>query len=505
MEKKAKVIVDKDYVISKVDDRIYGSFVENLGRCVYGGIYEPGHVTADENGFREDVIELVKELNPPIIRLPGGNFVATYVWEDGVGPKENRPCKPDLAWKCIETNQVGTNEYMDWLKKVNAEAMMTVNVGTRGILDALNLLDYCNRKGGTYYSDLRRLHGYEEPHNIKTWAVGNELDGVWQVGQTTPFEYARIARETAKAMKRQDGSIEIVAAGSAGQEYSTFGVWEQTLIEEAYPYIDYISLHQYYRNDEQDTSNFLAKTLAFDDYINSIGSLIDYMKVKNKATNDIYISLDEWNVWYHTRAKDMKDIKLRGDEWPIAPHLLEEPYNFEDALVVGAMLIALLRNSDRVKIAAYAQLINVLAPIMTDDNGRSWKNTIFYPIYYTSKYGRGTAIKSIISCEKYDSKDFTDVPVIDAVAVVSKEGDELTIFAINKSMEDDITLSLDLRSFGTVSLKEIIILKNGDVYAINSLQYGEKVKPISKKIEDQREIKLDKLSWNVLRFDIKAN
>ncbi len=503
MKMNGKVIFDKDYVISKIDNRIYGSFIENLGRCIYGGIYDPEDPTADENGFRRDVIQTVNELDVPMVRLPGGNFIATYVWEDGVGPRENRPRKPDLAWKCIETNQVGTNEYMDWLKEIGAEAMMTVNIGTRGILDALNLLDYCNRPSGTYYSDLRISHGYKEPHNIKTWAIGNELDGDWQVGQTTPFEYARMARETAKAMKRQDGSIEIVAAGSAGQEYPTFGDWEQTLIQEAHPFIDYISLHQYYLNLEKDTANFLAKTLAFDDYIKSIGSLIDYMKVKNKSDRDIHISLDEWNVWYHNRYQDLGTIRDRGKEWPIAPPILEEPYNFEDALVAGAMLIALIRNSDRVKIAAYAQLVNVLAPIMTDKNGQIWKNTIFYPIYYASKYGRGTALKGIIHSDKYDSRDFTDVPYLDAVAVISDDETELTVFAINKSLDKNMVMDCDLRSFGSVDMISHIALENNDVYDINSLEHPDKVVPTSKPLtQNLDEVVISPLSWNMLRFKI---
>lgn len=504
MNMNGKIIFDKDYVISKIDNRIYGSFIENLGRCIYGGIYDPLDPTADEQGFRCDVIQLVKELNVPLVRLPGGNFIATYVWEDGVGPRESRPRKPDLAWKCIETNQVGTNEYMDWLNKIGADVMMTVNIGTRGILDALNLLDYCNRPGGTYYSDLRISHGYAKPHNIKTWAIGNELDGDWQVGQTTPFEYARLARETAKAMKRQDSSIEIVAAGSAGQEYPTFGDWEQTLIQEAHSFIDYISLHQYYLNLEQDTPNFLAKTLAFDDYIKSISSLIDYMKIKNKSSHDIYISLDEWNVWYHNRYQDLGIIRERGKEWPIAPPILEEPYNFEDALVAGAMLIALIRHADKVKIAAYAQLVNVLAPIMTAKEGQSWRNTIFYPIYYASKHGRGTAIKGVIECGRYDSRDFTDVPYLDAVAVLSDDETELTIFAINKSMDSHMVMDCDLRCFGRVEMIAHIALENRDVYAINTLHCRDNVIPISKPVtQDLNHIVVAPLSWNVLRFRIK--
>lgn len=246
-----------------MDKRIYGSFIEHLGRAVYEGIYQPDSVFADEQGFRKDVLELVRELNVPIVRYPGGNFVSGFHWEDSVGPKEQRPKRVDLAWQVVETNQFGLNEFADWAAKANSEVMMAVNLGTRGIDEAVQLLEYCNMEGGTYLSELRKKHGYEKPHNIKTWCLGNEMDGPWQIGHKTAEEYARLANETAKAMKILDPGIELVACGSSNLWMPTFGDWERTVLEECYDSVDYISMHQYFGNPENNSADFLASSVEY--------------------------------------------------------------------------------------------------------------------------------------------------------------------------------------------------------------------------------------------------
>ena len=304
--KKAQVIIDKEFILGDVDKRLYGSFIEHLGRAVYEGIYQPESAFADENGFRKDTIELVKELNVPIIRYPGGNFVSGYCWEDGVGPKEKRPSRVDLAWSVIETNQFGLNEFVDWTKAVNSQVMMAVNLGTRGVEDAKNLLEYCNFSGNSKYSDLRKSHGYEKPHNIKTWCLGNEMDGPWQMGHKTAEEYARLAHETGRVMKMMDPNIELVACGSSSSSMPTFGSWEATLIDECYDTIDYVSMHQYYGNRDNDSANFLASSVDLDQFITNVIAICDYVKGKKHGKKNINISLDEWNVWYHSNEADEK-------------------------------------------------------------------------------------------------------------------------------------------------------------------------------------------------------
>ncbi|QNU67036.1 alpha-N-arabinofuranosidase [Ruminiclostridium herbifermentans] len=495
----ARIILNKDYVIGDVDKRIFGSFIEHLGRAVYGGIYEPNHPTANRLGFRQDVAELVRELQVPIIRYPGGNFVSGYNWEDGVGPIEKRPRRAELSWSTIETNSVGTNEFCQWAKDIGTEVMMAVNLGTRGADAARNLVEYCNLEEGTYWSDLRKSHGYSQPHNIKTWCLGNEMDGSWQIGAKTADEYGRLACETAKMMKWVDPTIELVACGSSGSGMPTFGQWEATVLEHTYEHVDYISLHTYYGNQDNDIKNYLARSLDMDDFIKSVVAICDYVKAKKHSKKKINLSFDEWNVWFHSNEEDKKI-----ERWSIAPHRLEDVYNFEDALLVGSMLITLLKNADRVKIACLAQLVNVIAPIMTENGGSVWKQTIFYPYLHTSIYGRGTVLNSIIKSPKYDSKDFTDVPCIDAVAVISDDNNEITIFAVNKDTDNSITLDVELNGFGTFEVVEHITLENSDIKATNTKENPNNVVPNSNgnaAIEDGNvKATLGKLSWNVIKL-----
>lgn len=497
--KKASMIIDKDYQISKIDPRIYGSFVEHLGRCVYGGIYEPGHPQADEQGFRKDVIDMVKELNVPLIRYPGGNFVSGYNWEDGVGPVESRPRRLDLAWRTVETNEVGTNEFADWAKRVNAEVNMAVNLGTRGIDAARNLVEYCNHPSGSYYSDLRRSHGYKEPHKFKTWCLGNEMDGPWQIGHKTAAEYGRIATEAAKVMKWVDPTIELVACGSSSRGMRTFAEWEATVLDHTYDHVEYISLHTYYGNPQNDISNFLAKSLDMDSFIKSVISICDYVKAKKRSKKQINLSFDEWNVWYHSHESDK-----RLEPWTVAPPQLEDVYNFEDALLVGCMLITLLRHSDRVKIACLAQLVNVIAPIMTNNGGETWRQTIFYPFMHASNYGRGTALQTIVKSPVYDSKEFTDVPYLESIAVHNEEDEELTVFAVNRDTTEGLLLECDARQFEGYRVVEHLVLENDDIKAANTAERPDAVKPHSggeAKLQDGRlTAPLPKLSWNVIRM-----
>ncbi|MCX7711526.1 MAG: alpha-N-arabinofuranosidase [Clostridia bacterium] len=495
--KKAKVVIGKDFKVGEVDKRIYGSFIEQWGRAVYGGIYEPGHPNANEKGFRQDVINLVKELQVPIVRYPGGNFLSGYKWEDGIGPKESRPRRLDLAWFTTETNQVGTNEFVDWAKYADTEVMMAVNLGTRGAEEARTLVEYCNHPGGTYWSDLRKSHGYKEPHKIKTWCLGNEMDGPWQICKKTAEEYGRVAHETAKVMKWVDPDIELVACGSSSSAMPTFAQWEATVLEHTYEHVDYLSLHTYYRNDENGTANFLARSMDMDNFIKSVVSICDYIKAKTRSKKDMYLSFDEWNVWYMTPSHTY-------ERWSIAPSINENIYDLQDALVVGCMLITLLKHADRVKMACMAQLINTIAPIMTETGGVSWRNTIFYPYLHASIYGRGTVLNAVIDSPKYDSKDFCDVPYLESTVVFNEEKDELTLFAVNRDLEDSMLMEVDLRDFQGYKLVEHIVLEHEDMKATNTKENPLNVVPHNKgntSIEDgTAQILLNKLSWNVIRL-----
>nr|WP_316503265.1 MULTISPECIES: alpha-N-arabinofuranosidase [Paenibacillus] len=499
---RASMIADKDFVLAEVDKRIYGSFIEHLGRAVYGGIYEPGHPNADENGFRLDVLKAVRDLNVPIIRYPGGNFVSGYNWEDGVGPVESRKRRLELAWWTTETNEIGTNEFAEWAKMAGSEVMMAVNLGTRGIDAARNLVEYCNHPSGTYWSDLRISHGYREPHRFKTWCLGNEMDGPWQIGAKTATEYGRLANETAKVMKWVDPSLELVACGSSGSDMSTFAEWEATVLDLCYENVDFLSLHMYYNNHEDNTPNFLARSLNLDHFIGSVAAICDYIQAKKKSRKKIHLSLDEWNVW------KTQGTSLAETRWQIAPPECEDVYNMEDALVVGCCLITMLKHADRVRMACLAQLVNVIAPITTEKGGGMWLHTTYYPYLHASMYGRGTVLHPMIKSPKYDSKDFTDVPYLESVCIYKEETGEITVFAVNRHLSETMDLTLDLRSFGAVELVEHIVMEHHDLKAVNSKEEPNRITPRTggQTFKEEAAFKsiLPKASWNVIRLKLQG-
>ena len=499
--KKASMILDKDFSIGRIDPRIYGSFIEHLGRAVYGGIYEPDHPTADENGFRKDVIDMVKKLGVPIVRYPGGNFVSGFNWEDSVGPRELRPKRLDLAWFTTETNEVGLHEFVDWTKKADSQVMYGINLGTRGADAARNIVEYANHPGGSYWSDLRIKNGAKDPFGIKVWCLGNEMDGPWQMGHKTAYEYGRIANESAKMMKWVDPSIELVACGSAAHDMPTYGSWEYEMLNECYENVDYVSLHRYYGNPTHDTPGFLARSMDLDDFIKEVIAICDAVGGKKHSKKKLNLSFDEWNVWYHSNKQDREVWKQ--DKWGRALPLLEDVYNFEDALLIGAMIITFLRNADRVKIACMAQLVNVIAPIMTRNGGGVWAQTIYWPLMHASKYGRGTALRPLVSSPVYDCRDYDAVPVVDATAVMDDEGN-VTVFALNRDMAEDVEFSCDLRAFGNLKVEEHIVLHHDDVKAVNTEAAPDEVAPVQadKGILDAGHytVTLPALSWNVIRL-----
>ncbi|MDY3919033.1 MAG: alpha-N-arabinofuranosidase [Candidatus Limivivens sp.] len=500
--KKASMIIDPVSTIDRVDRRIYGSFIEHLGRAVYDGIYQPGNPLSDEEGFRKDVIGLVQELGVPIVRYPGGNFVSNYFWEDGVGPVEQRPGRLELAWRSLETNEVGLDEFARWAKKAGSQVMMAVNLGTRGISDALNLLEYCNHSGGTRYSDLRIRNGSPDPHNIKVWCLGNEMDGEWQIGHKTMEEYGRLAAETAKAMKQIDPEIELVSCGSSFLGMPTFPKWEAVTLEHTYDYVDYVSMHQYYGNAENDTADFLAKSDDMDLFIRTVAATCDYVKAIKRGKKDIKISFDEWNVWFHSSQSDNDTMKNRP--WQKAPGLLEDIYTFEDALLVGLMLITLLKHADRVKMACLAQLVNVIAPIMTEPGGGSaWKQTIFYPFFYTSRYGRGTAIQPMVQTPVHDTATHEKVRDLESIAVYNEEKEELVLFAVNRNLEEDLVLQTDIRAFEGYRVLEHVVLESEDLKAVNG-PLESRVVPVqtdrSRVDGGTMESLMKKATWNMVRL-----
>ena len=491
------VVADRDFVIAPLDRRVFGSFVEHLGRCVYGGIYEPGHPTADANGFRGDVLALTRELGVTIVRYPGGNFMSGYDWEDGVGPKDERPVRLDLAWGSTETNQFGTNEFMDWCKAAHIEPMFGVNLGTRGPAEAQHFLEYCTHPGGTFHSDLRAEHGYPEPHDIRFWCLGNEMDGPWQTGAKTAQEYGRIAKETAKVMRWTKGDLQLAVCGSSFRDMPTYGAWEYTVLDHCFEEVDFISLHQYFENYEDEIDRFLTVIDDLGSFITEVAAIADAVAAKRRSPKRIMLSLDEWNVWYRARSGE----QLRGVGWPQAPRLLEEIYNFEDALVVGGALLTMMNNADRVKSACIAQLVNVIGPIMTETGGPAWRQTIFHPFAQAARYGRGEVLRTKVTTGTFAAGKQTAAPLLVSSVVHDAATGQTTVFALNRSLDEDMALTVDLRGLGDLAVAEAFELHHDDAKAINTREDEHNVAPVPHPAATMDEnglaATLKPLSWNV--------
>ena len=491
--KQAKMHIEKNFKLAEVDKRIYSSFLEHLGRAIYTGIYEPGHPAADENGFRRDVLELISELNVSHVRYPGGNFLSGYSWKDGVGPKEDRPRRLDLAWHTIESNQFGIDEFVDWSKKSGTEIMGAVNMGTGTPKEAGELLEYCNYPGGTYWSDLRAKNGHKDPHNIKLWCIGNEMDGSWQICHLDADDYGKKALETAKIMKWIDPEVELVVCGSATTLQETFPEWDRKVLEYTYEKADYLSLHRYYENEGNDF-DFLASFVDMDRFINTIAGTADYVKALKRSDKTMYLSFDEWNVWYQHNQKE--------HDWMEAPEILEDRYSLLDALVFSGMGMTLINHADRVKIACLAQLVNVIAPIFTEKNGRVMKQTIFYPFQYLSTYGRGMALKPVVVAPTAESR-YGETPLLHSSVVFDEEKKQVNVFCLNLS-DDEMELDLDMRSFGKLSMIEHLELSGPDLNAVNTFDQPDTVtmkavENLSGSFEACKMV-LPKYSWHVLRF-----
>jgi alpha-L-arabinofuranosidase len=498
----AKILIDPDFVIGEPDRRLFGSFVEHLGRCVYGGIYEPEHPAADEEGFRQDVIDLVRELGVTVIRYPGGNFVSGYNWEDGVGPVSERPVRRDLAWFSTETNAFGTNEFMRWCKKADVEPMMAVNLGTRGAEEAHQLLEYCNVEKDTHLSDLRRQHGYSEPHGVKLWCLGNEMDAPWQICAKTAQEYGRIACETGKVMRWADPDIELVACGSSSRDMATFAEWEYQVLEETFDIADYISLHCYFAKDGDNTAEFLASADEIGIYIDEIVAVADAVAARRRSSKRIMLSVDEWNVWYRTR--DRATRTLPG--WPKAPAILEEYYTMEDTLVFSAAMLELLNRCHRVKIACLAQLVNVIAPIMTQNNGPAWRQPIFYPFQQVSQWAKGVVLDLRVNSTCFTTQNGKQNPHLVVSAIIDDNQETLSIFCVNRDLEEQLAAEIVCRGFAIKSCITSLLLTSSELDATNTADAQDRVHPVTgpqPEISDHKvALRLPPASWSCFRFSV---
>jgi alpha-N-arabinofuranosidase len=469
-----RIYVDSRRTISPIDRNLFGSFLEHLGRAIYEGISDPGSKLSDSNGFRKDVMDEIRHLGVPIIRYPGGNFVSGYNWLDGVGPKQDRPRVLDRAWNSSNSNQFGTNEFLAWCKAVGTEPLLGLNFGTGTAEQAADLVEYCNVSSGTRWSDLRRKHGFAEPYKIQRWCLGNEMDGPWQIGHMSAFEYGMKAADAARQMRAVDPSLKLVACGSSGPGMPTYLEWDREVLEQCYEYVDGLSLHRYFENSEPpggDSAKFLAMNLSMEKQIAETAAVCDLVRGHKRSPKKLWLSFDEWNVWYRARSGDA--VNGHGKE---APHLLEEIYNLEDALLVGGLLNCLVRNSDRVKLACLAQLVNVIAPIMTNADG-FFRQTIYYPYYWALQFARGAALNLLVDSSMYEVAKMDPVPHVDVAGSFNSGDGSVSLFILNRDLSNPHDIEINWEDHAPSKVLNASVLTGDDLKAVNSFQSPQKVSP----------------------------
>jgi alpha-N-arabinofuranosidase len=464
--KPVRIYADARRTVAPIQRELFGSFLEQLGRAIYEGIYDPQSKLSDNNGYRKDVSEEIRKLGVPIIRYPGGNFVSGYNWLDGIGPKANRPRVLDKAWNTVNSNEFGTDEFLAWCRLTDTEPLLAVNLGTGTAEEAAALVEYCNVEKGTRWSDLRRKNGVAGAYKVKNWCLGNEMDGPWQIGHMTATEYGLKAEDAARQMRYVDPSLKLVACGSSGPGMPTYLEWDREVLEQCYDYVDAISLHRYFNNAEDtggDSSKFLAMNLSMERQIDEVAAVCDVVRGHKRSSKRLWLSFDEWNVWYRART----GAAVNGGK-QTAPHLLEEVYNLEDALLVGGLLNALIRKADRVKLACLAQLVNVIAPIMTNENSLL-RQTTYYPYSWALEFARGAALELLVESPAYDVPRLGEVPYVDVAGTLQAESGKMALFLLNRDLTKPRQVEIVWEG-SSPRAGDAIVLTGSDLKASNTFE-----------------------------------
>jgi alpha-N-arabinofuranosidase len=466
----SQIIIDRERVLGGIDPRLFGGFIEHMGRAIYEGIYEPGSPLSDKRGFRKDTLKALRELNPTIVRYPGGNFLSGYHWLDGVGPRPQRPSRRDLAWRSIETNQFGTDEFMQYCDELNALPMLGVNLGTGTIEEAAGLVEYCNAPAGTAYADLRVRNGHAAPYGVKYWCLGNEMDGYWQIGHLEADEYASKAREAAKLMKLHDPEVKLILCGSSATNMPTYPEWDRVAVETCWEQVDYLSMHAYAGNRDDDTPSYLAMAHQLEEHVDTLSATLRYVKAKLRSKHEVFLSWDEWNVWYKGMIYD--------GAWAKAPHLCEEIYNLEDALVVAQWMNVFLRRTQVLKIACLAQLVNTISPILTNKNGLL-KQSTFYPFQLFRKHACGESLDALVKAPLEDTKAYGAVPRLDVSASHDPATGKRAVFIVNRSLTQSEPLELLWQGWQAGGKAQAWQMSGSDPKMTNTFEQPGQVVPVS--------------------------
>jgi alpha-N-arabinofuranosidase len=498
----ATVAVDREQAIGKVDRRLFGSFVEHLGRCVYGGIYAPGGPLSDAHGFREDVAALIRDLGVTVVRYPGGNFVSGYRWEDGVGLRDVRPSRLNLAWHQTDQNTFGLHEFIDWTRKIGVEPMLAVNLGTRGIAEALDMLEYSNHPSGTTLSDLRVANGAADPFGVRMWCLGNEPDGPWQLGHKTALEYGRLAAETARGMRQFDEKLELVVNGSTAPWLPSSVDWDRIVLDETVEFADYVAVHIYVEEVERDIQTFLASGVELDREIERAIAEADAAAARRGTERKLAVSVDEWGIW---RGRDPNPPT--PEDWPVERRIGESIYTAGDAVVTGALIISLLNHADRVTCACQSLLVNAGAPIRAEADG-VWRQSIYYPFQLAARYSKGTALRASIAAPEIDTRKYGRVGAIDVAATLDEEKGELVLFLVNRNASEAAQTTIRLGSWPDARLADSLVVGGGDPWEMSTREQPDRVVPHR---NDETsidggliDVTLPAASWSVIRLAVDA-
>ncbi|MFM2125502.1 MAG: hypothetical protein RL328_1953 [Acidobacteriota bacterium] len=449
---RARVKIDTERVIGDIDPKIYGNFAEHLGRCIDGGIFEEGSPLSDASGFRRDVLKAAKDLNVTQLRWPGGNFSSNYHWRDGIGPRDQRPPRLEMAWGTVETNRFGTHEFLDYCGQLGAEPYICANLGTGTWTEAQEWVEYCNSAEDTAVTRERRKNGRAQPWKVTYWGLGNEMDGGWQMGHRDVVEYSKFALEAAKLMKWTDPNIKLIAAGSSNYGAGSDWIgWNRTVLDHLKNHADYLALHMYVQNRENDYADFVASSVQLQQYIKVAEGVIN-AALNGVRNRKIYIAWDEWNVWY--RARDNQKGR----------RILEEHYNLEDALVIATFLNTFVNNAHILKLANMAQLVNVIAPIFTSEQGL-YLQTIYYPLQMFAKNSRGQALELFVDSPRYNSRRFNGVPYLDVSAAY--DNGSLVLNVVNRHRTDSIETEFEAQDKSFVGTVEAIEVNGPDIKSEN--------------------------------------
>jgi len=508
---KAKISVDLERTLGSIDDRVYGTFAEHIGRVIYGGLYDPESDVADADGLRTDVIEAVREMGSTIIRWPGGNFASGYHWRDGIGPKDQRPGRHDLAWDVFDPNTFGTEEFLAFCRKAGAAPYLNFNASTGDFDEAQGWIEYCNGRHPVPEVLARQAGPHPDPHDVKLWGIGNENYGWWQHAHASAESYAETLREWGKLAYWTDSSIEIVGVGA-----SPMPDWNWTVLTQAGRSMDYLSLHFYWNSMPSDPyHSVLAGPIGSEAIMEGAWGMALEAQRKLGLVRPVRFAIDEWGVWNDSQQgiRDSLADLSKPMRYGLTPKIgidnkFEEFFDVKDALGVATWFNVMWRHPEKIALATYAQVVNTLAPLFVGENGLV-KQATFFPLAISAKESMGTALDVLVLTDEGvpaplagfaaagggGSMAADSIPVLDAAGTT--DGHRIHLSLVNRSRDTELEVTVA----GVAGTARRIVLTHDDPFACNTPDSPRTVVPVEDKVEVNGTITLPPASHTTLVFE----